>query len=123
MTNNFNNDEYGFGVFYNLEDLKVDEVDGGVINSDALYIVKLDPNNNVLGRFNDDGDEIPMDITVDELFEMRHGFLDNESVDEAVDEFYKELDKHYVYKCISQQTYWDPAEYIIVGLSEDGGIL
>ena len=107
-----------YDVYFDPAQLEVDR-GGYLMNPDALHIVEL--------QFDEDTDTIISAKLVDEagnvsgdasdLLDGFHvGYGDDESIREALRRFEKWLSDHLVWVESRPQTYWEPAEYIAIGI-------
>ena len=108
-----------YNVYFNRDYLKVDK-DGHLENPDVLKIIEL--------VFDDEISEEPIDIRrvnkngevmeeYPDLSDLEYsGDDDDPSIDKALTRFYDWLHDHLVWTELYHATYWEPAEYICIGI-------
>lgn len=110
--------EYTYYMWFDRHELEVDD-SGAVVNKEKLYIAEYDEDGNFVRRvdyaWRGKVIEVPMDISVEEM-ESFDEYVVADSVRDLYEKFYRYLDEYYIEVETSPQTYWQPAEYIIVGL-------
>ena len=110
--------EYKYYIWFDRSELEVDS-NGSVINRDALYIAEYDDDGNFIRRveckYPSKIYEIPMDISVEEM-ESFEEYACGDTFSDAFNDLYDYLEEFYIEVETSRQTYWQPAEYAIVGL-------
>ena len=100
-----------YDIYFDPAELEVDEK-GHLLNfEEAVHIVEFDENGNVCSVTNNAGD-------VNEVLEMFHLGEGDDTLAEAKERFYDWLENHTEWRETLPQTYWQPAEYICIGITD-----
>ena len=111
--------EKSYGIYFDRCALKVDH-DGSLLNPEALFIIEFvfdeeiseEPIN--IRRVNKNGDVIE---EYPDLSDLEYsGDDDDPSIDKALGRFYDWLHDHLAWSELYHSTYWEPAEYICIGI-------
>ena len=108
-----------YGIYFDKNELIVDR-NGDLTNPDALYIMEFVYDEEIsdepidIRRIDKDGNVIEEYPDLSELSYV--GYDDEPTVERAMHWFDKWLEEHLVWRETSRQTYWQPAEYICVGI-------
>ena len=110
-----------YEVYFDPSELHVNRF-GHLINPDSLHIIQFeydeeaDQVTNVC-RVDQNGNEIPETMPMDFVFELDHaGYGDDMSIDDAMRRFDDWLELNTEWRESSRQTYWQPAEYVCIGI-------
>ena len=104
-----------YDVYFDPSELEVDR-NGELMNPEALRIIRFDENGSA-ERVSENGNTIADELPMAEVLNMDHvGFGDDPTIREAMNRFEEWLNEHLVWVLTRRETYWNPAEYICLGI-------
>ena len=106
-----------YDVYFDPSELEVDG-DGDLTNLDALYILEYNEDGKVTNRVDYKGNPIDFgNYPLEKILDLYHVGEGDNTLKEALDLFWKWLQDNTKWVEISPQTYWQPAEYLCVGIT------
>ena len=97
-----------YDIYFDPAELEVD-ADGDLLNfSDVVRVVEFDDDGNVCSVSNG---------TAEDTLEMFHLGEGDDTLEDALKRFYDWLSDHLEWRESTPQTYWQPAEYVCIGIT------
>jgi len=106
-----------YDIYFEPSDLEVDS-EGHLVSEKPLYILEYDENGKVLNRVNTKGQPISFgDEPLEGILSLYHRGEGDDTLKGALKRFWDWLDANLEWRESSRQTYWQPAEYVCIGLT------